>query len=99
MKEDNVTYLEMARIAMATVPDTIAEQMDMSDDEFVRLEDKTITLNKHEVVLDRDFVEEVWELAFGHDAWNKGFNDQEVLDKLKQYEAHALKWEEQEGLL
>jgi hypothetical protein len=44
-------------------------------------------------------VEEVWELAFGHDAWNKGFNDQEVLDKLKQYEAHALKWEEQEGLL
>jgi hypothetical protein len=62
-------------------------------------EDKTITLNKHEVVLDRDFVEEVWELAFGHDAWNKGFNDQEVLDKLKQYEAHALKWEEQEGLL
>jgi hypothetical protein len=26
-------------------------------------EDKTITLNKHEVVLDRDFVEEVWELA------------------------------------
>ena len=61
--------------------------------------DKTITLSKHEVVLDRDFVEEVWELAFGHDAWNKGFNDQEVLDKLKQYEAHALKWEEQEGLI
>jgi|TARA_R110000824_G_scaffold215592_5_gene402090 hypothetical protein len=40
MKEDNVTYLEMARIAMATVPDTIAEQMDMSDDEFVRLRDQ-----------------------------------------------------------
>ena len=38
--EDNITYLEMARIAMATVPDTIAEQMDMSDDEFVRLRDQ-----------------------------------------------------------
>ena len=62
-------------------------------------EDKKITLSKHEVVLDRDFVEEVWELAFGADAWSKGFNDEEVLDKLKQYEAHALKWEEQEGLI
>ena len=40
MKEDNITYLEMARIAMATVPDTIVEKMDMSDDEFVRLRDQ-----------------------------------------------------------
>ena len=37
MKEDAITYLEMARIAMATVPDTIVEEMDMSDAEFVRL--------------------------------------------------------------
>ncbi len=40
MKEDNITYLEMARIAMATVPDTIVEEMDMSDDELVRLRDQ-----------------------------------------------------------
>ena len=40
MKEDNLTYLEMARIAMATVPDTIVEEMDMSDDEFVRLREQ-----------------------------------------------------------
>ena len=40
MKEDNITYLEMARIAMDTVPDTIVEEMDMSDDEFVRLRDQ-----------------------------------------------------------
>jgi hypothetical protein len=40
MKEDATTYLEMARIAMATVPDEIVEQMDMSDDEFVRLRDQ-----------------------------------------------------------
>ena len=40
MKEDAITYLEMARIAMATVPDAIVEEMDMSDDEFVRLRDQ-----------------------------------------------------------
>ena len=40
LKEDSITYLEMARIAMATVPDTIVEEMDMSDDEFVRLRDQ-----------------------------------------------------------
>ncbi len=27
----------MARLAMAAIPDTIVEEMDMSDDEFVRL--------------------------------------------------------------
>ena len=63
------------------------------------MEDKTITLSKHEVVLDRDFVEEVWELAYGADAWEREISDEEVLQKLKQFEAHALKWEEQEGLL
>ena len=63
------------------------------------MEDKVITLSKHEVVLDRDFVEEVWELAFGENAWNKEYNDQEVLEKLRQYSDHAFKWEEQEGLI
>ena len=38
-------------------------------------EDKKITLSKDLVALDRDFVEEVWELAFSADAWSKGFND------------------------
>ena len=63
------------------------------------MEDKLITLSKHEVVLDRDFVEEVWQLAYGADAWEREISDEEVLQKLKQFEAHALKWEEQEGLL
>ena len=40
MKEDNITYLEMARMAMATVPDTIVEEMDMSDDELIRLREQ-----------------------------------------------------------
>ena len=38
--EPNIAYLEMARIAMVTIPDTIVEKMDMSDDEFVRLRDQ-----------------------------------------------------------
>jgi len=58
------------------------------------MEDRQIVLSKHEVVLDRDFVEEVWELAFGEDAWNKEYSDQEVLEKLKQYSAQAIKWEQ-----
>ena len=40
MKEDNITYLEMARIAMAIIPDDLTVHMDMSDDEFVRLRDQ-----------------------------------------------------------
>lgn len=63
------------------------------------MKDKVITLSKHEVVLNRDFVEEVWQLAYGADAWEREISDEEVLQKLKQFEAHALKWEEQEGLL
>ena len=54
---------------------------------------------KHEVVLKREFVEEVWQLAYGADAWEREISAEEVLQKLKQFEAHALKWEEQEGLL
>ena len=40
MKEDNITYLEMARIAMATMPEDLAEAMDISDDELIRLRDQ-----------------------------------------------------------
>mgnify|MGYP003112714367 FL=1 len=63
------------------------------------MEDKVITLSKHEVVLNREFVEEVWQLAYGAGAWGREISDEEVLLKLKQFEAHALKWEEQEGLI
>ena len=40
LKQDSITYLEMARIAMTTIPHTIADQMDISADEFVRLRDQ-----------------------------------------------------------
>lgn len=34
------TYLEMARRAMAEIPDSLAAEMDISDDEFTRLRDQ-----------------------------------------------------------
>ena len=40
LKEDSITYLEMARLGMAMVGDEIAEEMDLSDEEFIRLRDQ-----------------------------------------------------------
>ena len=53
----------------------------------------TITLSKHEVVLDRMFAEDTWEMAFGDDAWNKGYTDEDVYQKLKEYERKARAWD------
>ena len=41
-----------------------------------------IVLSKHEMVVDREFVEDVFELAFGDDAINKGYTYDEVLVQL-----------------
>ena len=40
LKEDSITYLEIARLGMVMVGDEIAEEMDLSDEEFVRLRDQ-----------------------------------------------------------
>ena len=40
LKEDSITYLEMARLGMVMVGDEIAEEMDLSDEEFIRLRDQ-----------------------------------------------------------
>tara|TARA_B100001989_G_C24485955_1_gene436950 strand:+ start:843 stop:1085 length:243 start_codon:yes stop_codon:yes gene_type:complete len=45
-----------------------------------------------------EFVEEVYELAFGDDAINRDYSMGEVLDRLRQYSDDALRWEEQEDL-
>ncbi len=39
-KEDSITYLEIARLGMMMVGDEIAEEMDLSDEEFLRLRDQ-----------------------------------------------------------
>jgi hypothetical protein len=43
---------------------------------------------------DKDFIETVFEIAFGDDAINKGFTKQEVIAKIQEYSDNALLYEE-----
>jgi hypothetical protein len=45
---------------------------------------------------DKDFIERVFEIAFGDNAINRDFSKEEVLAKLLEHSDNALKWEEQE---
>ncbi len=38
--QDTISFMGMARIACATVPDTVVDELDISDEEFIRLRDK-----------------------------------------------------------
>ena len=40
MEKDMITYLEMARVAMAMVPDEVSDELDISDAEFLRLRER-----------------------------------------------------------
>jgi len=57
------------------------------------MSDITIILNKDEVVLDRVFAENIWELALGVDSWENDYTDEDVYQKLKEYEQKALAWD------
>jgi hypothetical protein len=57
------------------------------------MRDVTIVLSKHEVVLDRMFAEDTWELAFGDNAFENDFTDADVLHKLKDFSKKALAWD------
>jgi hypothetical protein len=57
------------------------------------MEDRTLTISKHEVVIDRMFAEDTWELAFGDGAWENQYTDEDVFQKLKEYEQKALAWD------
>ena len=52
-------------------------------------ENRTVTLSKHEVVLDLDTVDMIWEVAFGAEAWEREFPDNEVIRVLQSYEEKA----------
>ena len=45
------------------------------------------------------FIEEVFEIAFGDNAINRDFSYEEVLQELSKFSDLALKWQEQEDLL
>tara|TARA_R100001377_G_C3181005_1_gene106653 strand:+ start:1035 stop:1307 length:273 start_codon:yes stop_codon:yes gene_type:complete len=57
------------------------------------MSDVTIVISKHEVVLDRLFAEDTWELAFGDNAWEGGYTDADVLHTLKEFSKKAFAWD------
>ena len=42
---------------------------------------------------DKQFIEAIYELAFGHDAINRNFGHAEVIEQLEEYNEDSLKWE------
>jgi len=44
----------------------------------------------------KEFVEEVYEVAFGDSAFDRGYDAEEVLDKIKEFSDKAFKYEEGE---
>jgi len=57
------------------------------------MSDVTIILNKNQVVLNRVLVENIWELAFGDNAWENDYTDEDVYQKLKGFSKKAFAWD------
>ena len=51
--------------------------------------DRTVTLSKHEVVLDLATVDMIWEIAHGADGWERDFPPNETIRILQAYEKKA----------
>ena len=41
----------------------------------------------------QEFIEKVYEIAFGHDAINRNFCHAEVIEQLEEYNEDSLKWD------
>ena len=41
----------------------------------------------------KEFIEKVYEIAFGHDAINRNFSHAEVIEQLEEYNEDSLKWD------
>ncbi len=41
----------------------------------------------------KQFIERVYELAFGHDAINRNFGHAEVIEQLEEFNEDSLKWD------
>ncbi len=42
---------------------------------------------------DKQFIEAIYELAFGHDAINRNFGHAEVIEQLEEFNEDSLKWD------
>ena len=41
----------------------------------------------------KEFIEQVYEIAFGHDAINRNFGHAEVIEQLEEFNEDSLKWD------
>tara|TARA_R100001480_G_C4710318_1_gene178659 strand:- start:107 stop:367 length:261 start_codon:yes stop_codon:yes gene_type:complete len=73
--------MELKQI-MIELSQRLADESDYDDDLINKLED---LLN---------FIEAVYEIAFGDDAINRDFSQREVLDRLRTFAYNDLKWTE-----
>ena len=46
---------------------------------------------------DKEFIEQVYEIAFGDHAINRNFSHEEVIDALKEINEDSVKWLDREG--
>ena len=60
---------------------------------------RTVTLSKHEMVIDRDVFEEILEIAHGAEAVDRDFSTEETLQVLKNYAAKAHNYDSLCGFL
>ena len=42
---------------------------------------------------DKQFIEAIYELAFGHDAINRNFGHAEVIEQIEEFNEDSLKWD------
>ena len=42
---------------------------------------------------DKEFIEAIYELAFGHDAINRNFGHAEVIEQIEEFNEDSLKWD------
>ena len=42
---------------------------------------------------DKEFIEAIYELAFGHDAINRNFGHAEVVEQIEEFNEDSLKWD------
>ena len=59
--------------------------------------DEQLEYERQKGMDDKQFIEQVYELAFGDNAINRNFSHDEVIDALKEINEDSVKWLDREG--
>ena len=59
--------------------------------------DEQLEYERQKGMDDKQFIEQVYELAFGDNAINRNFSHDEVIDALKEINEDSVKWLNREG--